>query len=223
MAHLLHGEEHARAWDDFLSTAKSSTVAEELGFRSFIGAPIAIAQGDYFVTFTSPASTVDEPYEDDDLAYVEVVASFFASRFHQQHHIDRIQFHLEHDALTGLLNRVQFRTALREAIRRGEPFAMAFLDLDGFRHVNERSGNEIGDELLVEVGAALSAVSNGDAIARMSADEFGIILYRAESLAAVDAGIARYANVFRQSFHAGDRLGSKLLTIDASIGADSKL
>jgi diguanylate cyclase (GGDEF)-like protein len=219
MAHLLRGEGHARAWDDFHATADASMVAEHLGFRSFIGAPIAVADSEYFVTFTSPMSTNDEPYEEDDLAYAEVIASFFASRFQQQHHIERIQFQLQHDALTGLLNRVHFRTATRDAIRTGKPFAIALLDLDGFRHVNEQAGNEIGDELLVEVAAKLSGVANGDAVARMSADEFGIIMYGAASLAAVEASIERYANVFRRPFQSGDRLGSQQITIAASVGA----
>jgi diguanylate cyclase (GGDEF)-like protein len=219
MAHLLRGEEHARAWDDFTSTALSSMVAETLGFRSFIGAPIESADRRYFVTFTSPDSTVDEPYEEDDLAYVEVVASFFARRFQQQDHVDRIQFHLHHDALTGLMNRLHFRTAAREAIRRGKPFAIVLLDLDGFRHVNEQDGHEIGDELLVEIGTALSGVANGDAIARMSADEFGIIVYGAVSLASLEARIASYAQVFRQPLNAGHRPGSQRMTIDASVGA----
>ena len=218
MAHLLRGEEHARAWDDFLFTKQSSTVAEELGFRSFIGAPIMSADRNHFVTFTSPHSTEDEPYEQDDLAYVEVIAAFFAKRLQQQQHVDRIQFHLQHDALTGLLNRLHFRTTAREAIRRGEPFAIALLDLDGFRQVNERAGHEIGDELLVEIGAALNSLAGGDALARMSADEFGIIVYRAVSPAALDACIARYLSVLREPFNAGYRTGSKRISIGASVG-----
>jgi len=218
MAHLLAGEEHARAWNDFRFTDQSSTVAEGLGFRSFIGAPIASADGNHFVTFTSPQSTDDEPYEKDDLAYVEVIASFFARRLQQKQHVDRIQFNLQHDALTGLLNRLHFRSSAREAIRRGEPFAIAILDVDGFRQVNERSGHEIGDELLVEIGTALSGRAGGDAIARMSADEFGILVYRAVSCVALDACIARYLQVFQQPLDAGYRNGTPRMTISASMG-----
>jgi len=217
MAHLLKSEEHARAWNDFRFTAPSSMVAEELGFRSFVGAPVLSAEGNYFVTFASVSSTEDEPYEEDDLAYIEVVASFFARRFQQKHHVDRIQFHLQHDALTGLLNRLAFRTAAREAIRAGVPFALALLDVDGFREINERAGHEIGDELLVEVGTALSNRTNGDTIARMSADEFGILLYRAASPAAVETSLARYTEVFHQPFQAGHRLEAQI-RIAASIG-----
>jgi diguanylate cyclase (GGDEF)-like protein len=218
MAHLLKNEDHACAWDDFRLTATSSMVAEELGFRSFIGAPILSADGEHFVSFTSTSSTEDEPYEKDDLAYLEVIASFFARRFQQKHHVDRIEFHLQHDALTGLLNRLHFRTAVREAIRADQPFAIALLDLDGFREINERAGHEIGDELLVEVGAALGKRAKGDTIARMSADEFGIILNRAASLAAVEASIARYTQAFREPFQAGHRPEAQQVRIGASIG-----
>jgi diguanylate cyclase (GGDEF)-like protein len=219
MANLLRGESRARAWDDFVTVATSSTVAEELGFRSFIGSPVATDQGSYFVTFTSPDATKDEPYEEDDLAYIEVVASFFSNRFKQQHHHQRFQFHSEHDTLTGLVNRMRFRTDARDAIRAGEPFAIALLNLDGFRHVNERHGHETGDELLVEVAGALSSVAGSDTVARMSADEFGIILYDTGSLDELATRLERYADTLRRRFHAVGSTGTNGLTVGASIGA----
>jgi hypothetical protein len=59
MANLLLGRVRARAWDDFVLVANASTVAEDLGFRSFIGSPIATDRGSYFVTFASPSPTAD--------------------------------------------------------------------------------------------------------------------------------------------------------------------
>lgn len=219
MAHLLVGCERARAWDDFVLAAKSSTVAEDLGFRSFIGSPIPTDQGSYFVTFTSPSPTEDDPYEEEDLTYVDVVASFFGNRFKQQHHVERIRFQVEHDALTGLVNRVQFRTAVRDTIRRGEAFAICLLDLDGFRYINERNGHETGDELLIEVAAALNLVSGRVTIARMGADEFGLVLHGTDSLDELAARIQQYLEIFRKPFRAGDRVGAHLLAVAASAGA----
>jgi len=219
MANLLRGESRARAWDDFRSVAQASTIAEDLGFRSFIGSPITTDQGSYFVTFTSPVATEDEPYEEDDLAYIEVIASFFSNRFKQQHSHQRFQFHVEHDALTGLVNRMRFRTDARDAIRAGQPFAIALLNLDGFRHVNEQEGHETGDELLVEVAGALLRAAGADALARISADEFGIILYGTASLDDLAVRLERYADTFRSRFHAADSSGTNGLTVGASIGA----
>jgi diguanylate cyclase (GGDEF)-like protein len=219
MANLLRGEARARAWDDFVSVAKSSSVAEDLGFRSFIGSPISTDQGSYFVTFTSPAATEDEPYEEDDLAYIEVVASFFSNRFKQQHHNQRFQFHIEHDALTGLVNRTRFRTDVRDAICRGEHFAIALLNLDGFRHVNEREGPQTGDELLVEIAGALLRAADGDTVARMNADEFGIILPGSDSVHELAVHLERYADALRRRFHADDSSGTNGLNVGASIGA----
>jgi diguanylate cyclase (GGDEF)-like protein len=219
MANLLRGEARARAWDDFVAVAKSSMVAEDLGFRSFIGSPVATNQGSYFVTFTSPDPTADEPYEEDDLAYIEVVASFFSNRFKQQHQHQRFQFHVEHDALTGLVNRMRFRTDVRDAIQCGKPFAIALLNLDGFRYVNEREGHESGDELLVEVGAALLRVAATDTVGRMGADEFGIILTDVASAGDLVARLERYSDALRGRFHAGDPLGTNGLTVGASVGA----
>jgi diguanylate cyclase (GGDEF)-like protein len=219
MAHLLRGEPRARAWNDFVAVAKSSTVAEDLGFRSFIGSPIATDQGSYFVTFTSPDATEDEPYEEDDLAYIEVIASFFSNRFKQRHHHQSFQFHTEHDALTGLVNRMHFRTAVRDAIRGGEHFAIALLNLDGFRHVNERDGYQTGDELLVEVAGALLRAADNDIVARMSADEFGVILYGGDSLDELAVRLERYADALRRRFRAVDSSGTNGLSVGASIGA----
>jgi diguanylate cyclase (GGDEF)-like protein len=219
MAPLLLGEERARGWDDLRAVAESSTIGRGLGMRSFIGAQIATTRGNAFVTFTSPSPTSNDPYEEDDLAYVEVIAAFFSNRFKHQHQIERMQFQLEHDALTGLVNRVYFRTAVREAIRSGEPFAVAFLDLNGFRLVNEREGNQIGDELLVAVGNALRTAAGGDVIGRMSADEFGIVVHGAASIHDVAAAIERYLAIFATPFRLGDRLGEQLLTVGACVGA----
>jgi diguanylate cyclase (GGDEF)-like protein len=219
MANLLLGRVRARAWDDFVLVANASTVAEDLGFRSFIGSPIATDRGSYFVTFASPSPTADDPYGEDDLAYVDVVASFFANRFRQQHHDERIQFQVEHDALTGLVNRVQFRGAVCEAIRRREPFGLCFLDLDGFRFINERSGYETGDELLVEVADSIKLVAGRATVARMGADEFGLVLHGADSPDELVARIERYSEIFQKPFRAGERVGAPLLAITASVGA----
>jgi diguanylate cyclase len=86
-----------------------------------------------------------------------------------------------HDPLTDLLNRRGFRRALRAAQERGtsdgsEHYLM-YLDLDGFRDVNNAGGHEAGDRLLHAVGQAVQAqVRRGDAVGRMGGDEFAVLL-----------------------------------------------
>ncbi|MDX6642721.1 MAG: hypothetical protein QOD76_683, partial [Solirubrobacteraceae bacterium] len=85
------------------------------------------------------------------------------------------------DSLTGCLNHAAFQTRLREEISRAErgtePFALALLDLDGFKLVNERFGHLTGDTVLRTVGELLrGAVRLHDQVARFGGDEFALLL-----------------------------------------------
>lgn len=220
MQSIIFAEQCTKAWDD-LSCVTDGTgmVCDRLGWRSFIGTPVSIGRQTHFLTFTSPETMLDEPFAEDDVAYVEVVASFFGSGFSQQMQFERIQFQIEHDALTGLENRVQFRKAIREEIAGGEPFTVAFVDLDGFRHVNEQQGHQLGDEILVEVAAALASVEKTNLVARMGGDEFGVLMRGTGTAEQMRTAAGRYAACFQSPFHTGDRLGTQLLRVGASIGA----
>ena len=85
-----------------------------------------------------------------------------------------------HDVLTQLANRIVFQQQLAEAMaladsRHGR-LSVLSLDLDGFKLVNDTHGHAIGDQLLIEVANRLrSVVRNGDTVARIAGDEFGII------------------------------------------------
>ena len=220
MQSVVYADRRTKACDDLSSVfGGPATVSDALGWRSFIGTPLTIGRQTHFLTFSSPETMLDEPYAEDDVAYVEVVASFFASGFSQQMQFERIQFQIEHDGLTGLANRVQFRKAVREEIAGGKAFTLAFVDLDGFRHVNEQEGHQLGDEVLVEVAAGLEAVTTGDFVARMSGDEFGLLLRETATPEAARAALGRYAGRFDSPFHTGDRLGTQMVRVGASIGA----
>jgi diguanylate cyclase (GGDEF)-like protein len=216
---LLADAGYARAWDDLTLLEGDAARTGEFGWRSFIGAPMIVARRTYFVIFASPDVMTEEPFAEDDIAYVEVVASFFASRFTQQVQFEQIQFEIEHDALTGLENRVQFRQAVRDEIAAGRPLAIAFVNLDGFRHVNERDGHHVGDEVLVEVARALESVSHDDLLVRMSADEFGIVMRGVVSADATADAVERYSQLFLLPFSVGTHGGTRVLSVRASIGA----
>ncbi|WP_428427848.1 diguanylate cyclase domain-containing protein [Pararhizobium sp.] len=85
-----------------------------------------------------------------------------------------------HDPLTGLPNRMQFRqkleSALVRAARDGQELAVHYLDLDGFKPVNDTFGHAAGDMLLKQVAERLKSVLlNGDLVARLGGDEFAIL------------------------------------------------
>lgn len=83
------------------------------------------------------------------------------------------------DALTEVANRLGFESALERALaqRRGRPVGLAYLDLDGFKAVNDTFGHAAGDAVLVECARRLTAiVRDGDVVARLGGDEFALIL-----------------------------------------------
>lgn len=87
----------------------------------------------------------------------------------------------EHDALTGLLNRRRFLHEtgrwLEHVQRYNYPVALAYLDLDYFKRVNDTHGHEAGDFLLIEVAAILqSAFRSTDCVGRLGGDEFVVLM-----------------------------------------------
>lgn len=93
----------------------------------------------------------------------------------------RIRHLAYHDDLTGLPNRVLLAEHIQKAqalsLRRKEMLAICFLDLDGFKAVNDEWGHDIGNQVLVEVSRRLAAcVRTGDTVARLGGDEFVILL-----------------------------------------------
>jgi len=87
----------------------------------------------------------------------------------------------EHDSLTGLLNRSAFRLQMERALRRArntqELVALLFIDLDGFKKVNDVLGHAVGDDVLREVARRISlSVRATDMVARLGGDEFVVLL-----------------------------------------------
>lgn len=95
---------------------------------------------------------------------------------------DRLGFQAGHDPLTGLPNRSLLVDRLQQALNYAERYdsqvAVAYLDLDKFKEVNDRFGHQAGDRLLVEVSRRLlTCVRESDTVARLGGDEFAIVFY----------------------------------------------
>ena len=91
-------------------------------------------------------------------------------------------YHLAtHDALTGLANRSHFVDSIEQALRRNQRQArrvgVVYVDLDGFKHVNDRGGHSLGDRVLLAIGSRLRhAVRAADTVARIGGDEFAVFM-----------------------------------------------
>ena len=125
----------------------------------------------------------------------------------------------QHDVLTDLPNRMLFTDRITQAIslahRNGRALAILFLDLDGFKHVNDSLGHAIGDELLQSVATRLTAsVRASDTVSRFGGDEFVVLL--SEVTHAGDAVIS--AKKVHTALTAPHRVAQRELTVTASIG-----
>ncbi len=92
-------------------------------------------------------------------------------------HSDQLLYEVRHDGLTGLANRAYVLSTLEERISEGAQTALYFLDLDGFKEINDTLGHRAGDAALVTVADRLRSLDRPGALAgRMGGDEFIIIL-----------------------------------------------
>jgi len=108
------------------------------------------------------------------------------------------------DALTGLPNRYQLGERLYQMIahaqRHGRCFAVAMIDVDGLKRVNDRFGHAVGDEVLKQLGARLSGLvrAGGDMAARFGGDEFVLLLDDTDSRSGVAQAMNRVLGSMRQ-------------------------
>jgi len=132
---------------------------------------------------------------------------------------DQLIHSASHDALTGLPNRVLLRDRLEQAIAHsgttGKQAAVLFVDLDGFKTVNNTLGHLAGDELMMKVGQRLAASRHpADTVARFSGDEF---TYLISEVASVDA-IIDVAQELILAFDLPFMLRERKVVVSTSIG-----
>jgi diguanylate cyclase (GGDEF)-like protein len=133
--------------------------------------------------------------------------------------VDQITHQALHDQLTGLANRLQFTEQLRGAInqarQRNQALTLFYLDLDGFKPVNDEFGHEVGDQLLVAVGQRLLRTTrDDDTVARLGGDEFALLVHGHTSPQEAEAVIARLTRAFHDPF----KIGGHQLQLGASVG-----
>lgn len=131
----------------------------------------------------------------------------------------RLRFQALHDPLTGLPNRTLFFETLGMVFDNagaGHPVGVCFLDLDGFKAVNDSLGHDLGDQLLVVIADRLSdcVAGFGHLVARMGGDEFVILVDDGESL----DDVVSVAEAALAAVAAPIRIGDHQLMVSASVG-----
>ncbi|WP_233843715.1 diguanylate cyclase [Dyella sp. 2HG41-7] len=135
----------------------------------------------------------------------------------------KVRHQATHDMLTGLPNRVLFHDRLRAAIQRGVnyglPFALALIDIDGFKAVNDTYGHPAGDALLQAISGRLSHhVRTNDTVARLGGDEFALIFQDASDIAPLMQRCQDICDVLAQPYPLQGEHGAILAHVSASIG-----
>ncbi len=164
------------------------------------------------------------------LALTSMFIRFKQNHTRTQARMEEAERHAYHDALTGLANRIrlgeELDRRLAEAEALGERVALLYLDIDGFKVVNDTLGHEAGDELLRAVADRLRPVlSETDLMARMSGDEFVVVLDDVAGPQAalfvarkLQAALVRPIELQGMSHHVSASIGLCLFPDDASDG-----
>ena len=139
-------------------------------------------------------------------------------KLHQQ----QLEHIAHYDALTGLPNRVLLSDRLRQAMQTarasGESVTVVFIDLDGFKAVNDLYGHDVGDDVLITLTQRLrGTLREGDTLARIGGDEFVVILNRAGSRNSSEMALNRLL----AAASAPITLNGEAVQVSASLGATS--
>lgn len=164
--------------------------AEKYGLGSCWSEPIISSNGDIIGVFGIYHHTHYLP-TDQDFLLVEQFAHLASISIEREKNSVLIWEQANFDSLTGLPNRNMMRSHLEQLISRAhrdnEKIAIAFLDLDHFKDVNDTLGHHIGDALLKETAKRIKqSIRKNDVVARLGGDEFVIIMSNVKDLKGVD-------------------------------------
>jgi diguanylate cyclase (GGDEF)-like protein len=146
-------------------------------------------------------------------------ATIFTDISDRKRQAQQLERMAHYDALTQLPNRVlladRVRLAIDRAERAGDLLAVCYMDLDGFKPINDSHGHDVGDRLLVEVADRLrGCLRGGDTVARLGGDEFALLLSGLGNIAECEKALDRILAAIREPF----ALAGRSCAISASVG-----
>lgn len=171
---------------DALATWGDVEAARALGIRTYVTTPVRYDDGRLYGTLCA-ASTATTPVTDATRTMLDLFATLIQQQIEREellHELQQANSRLEEwsylDPLTGLANRRFLMEELRRlfalADRTRQAVLVVYVDLDGFKSINDRFGHETGDDFLTEFGSRLKrSIRAGDQLARIGGDEFVVI------------------------------------------------
>jgi diguanylate cyclase (GGDEF)-like protein len=214
---------------DSNSEAPALFIATKLGVPHFTDVATAIKACQPCLAFNLTGDDTVSTFAESQLGAENVVGGFQArflwtllTRLKQTN--EQVTHLAHHDGLTGLPNRTLFYDRLNQAIARAkrdkESVAVLFLDLDGFKKINDTLGHASGDVLLIEAAKRIqSCVRESDTVARMGGDEFTAILCNVGNGKEIVA--QKILDTIRQPFMLADQSCSVGVSIGIAIYPDS--
>lgn len=176
-------DENTPFTDDVPGCWGDSKAASALGLKTYISEPVHIGQHELYGTLCG-ASKHKKPVSPRARRLLAMFSRLIARQLERDRLLDALR--QEHttfkeyalsDPLTGIPNRRAMETELKRALANAERMNttvhLAFIDLDGFKHINDQHGHDAGDRFLIEMARTLKAgIRDGDALARIGGDEF---------------------------------------------------
>lgn len=147
--------------------------------------------------------------------YLFLFSEISAIKEHQQ----KLEYIAHYDSLTGLANRILLGNILKhsmtQTLRRKNILAIAYLDLDGFKDINDKYGHEAGDYLLSELAQNMRlSLRDGDMLSRLGGDEFVAVLHDLDDFESVIPSVSRLLNAASTKVE----YGNAVLKVSASLG-----
>jgi diguanylate cyclase (GGDEF)-like protein len=177
-----------------------------------------VARGEFYGVVTAPIPS-DVELSDDLWERLHGVAGQGATALQNAQLVEQIHHQALHDSLTGMPNRLLFEDRLAHALatsrREQVNVGVLFVDLDGFKGVNDTYGHACGDELLKQVARRLVGVVRAtDTVARLGGDEFVIVLASVDDLPAAAIVGEKVLETLRLPFD----IDGQVLSVSASVG-----
>jgi diguanylate cyclase len=176
-------EEGRTFTDDVAGCWGDSGPARELGIATYLGVPIRVGEGELYGTLCA-ASRSKKPVAGNVRRLLGLFAHIIARQIERERLLERLQRenleyqgHALTDPLTGVPNRRallrELQRALSDSERSGAVVHVAFIDLDGFKAINDRHGHDAGDRFLIAMARSIAAgLREGDFLGRWGGDEF---------------------------------------------------